>query len=278
MPIDHAFPIKGHGTVVTGTILRGHLRIDDLMEIVPLGRTGKVRSIQTFSKNRTESSAGDRVGVNLPDIDHTQITRGDYLCTPGTITQSSSMFIHIKINPLYKGRVTKRMIVTAAIGMPIANAQILPYEISGSSKIVLDFVRSDEFDAALLLQKPIAIDSDAKILLLRTDLPPSQMRIIGSGSIIEVVSGIKLNRKKTRIGRVQRIRENDSLVEGLASNKRVAESLTGVNVYTEDNIKGVVKAPFGTRGVVSVIFDAPVIENASVYYETLVEEEYNFGR
>ncbi|TFG27281.1 selenocysteine-specific translation elongation factor, partial [Candidatus Thorarchaeota archaeon] len=127
MPIDHAFPIKGHGTVVTGTILRGQLKTDELVEIVPLGQKGKVRSIQTFSQSRSAASAGDRVGINLPEIDHTQISRGDYLCAPGSISKSDKMYIHVKTNPLYKAKITKRMILNAAIGMPMVNARIIPY-------------------------------------------------------------------------------------------------------------------------------------------------------
>ncbi|TFG26856.1 selenocysteine-specific translation elongation factor [Candidatus Thorarchaeota archaeon] len=277
MPIDHAFPIKGHGTVVTGTILKGRLETDELVEIAPLGRRGKIRSIQTFSQARREASAGDRVGINLPEIDHAQITRGDYLCTPGSISQSDNLFIHVNTNPLYKGRITKRMILNAAIGMPMVNAQIIPYVTSNSSKIVLDSVQSEEFDAALLLQRPIAIDAGAKVLLLRTDLPPSHMRIIGSALILDTASKIKLSRKKTRVGKIQRVRETDILVEGLASSKRVAESLTAVNVFSESGIRGTVRTTFGTRGVVSVVFEAPVSENEPVYYERLVEEEYSYG-
>ena len=277
VPIDHAFPIKGHGTVVTGTILRGSLRIDDIVEIAPLGKRVKTRSIQTFSQARQEAMAGDRVGINLPELDHTQITRGDYVCTPGSIVKSNSLFIHVRKNPLYKANITKKMIVNAAIGMPMVISQIVPYTTIAEKKIVLDSAATNEFDAGLSLQRPTAIDTTSKILLLRTDLPPSQMRIIGSASILEVSDRIHLNRKKRRVGKVQRLRENDVLVEGLASSKRVAESLAGMNVYTANNIQGMINTPFGTRGVVSVTFNAPVGENEQVYYERLTEEEYHFG-
>ena len=278
VPIDHAFPIKGHGTVVTGTILQGSLKIEDLVEVVPLDKKAKIRAIQTFGQDRLEASAGDRVGINLPELDHSQITRGDYICTPGSVKKSDCLFIHVRKNPLYKGSITKKMIVSAAIGMPMVIAQIVPYTHEIEHKIVLDSVTTDEFDAGLFLQKPTAIDPASKILLLRTDLPPSQMRIIGSASILEVSDRIHIQRRKQRMGKVQRLRENDVLVEGLASNKRTAESLTGVNVYTENNVQGTIHAPFGTRGVVSVTFKTPVSENERVYYEWLVEEEYRFGR
>lgn len=277
MPIDHAFSVKGHGTVVTGTILRGHLSTNDLVEFAPIGITSKVRSIQTFGSNRLEASAGDRVGVNVPEIDHTQIARGDYLGTPKTIPISDAVLIHTKINPLYQGRITKKMVISVAIGMPMTTAQIIPFEVHNGLRVILDDVKAREFEAALALQRPIAIDANAIVLLLRTDLPPTQMRIIGSGRISEINEKIILNKRKIRVGKVQRIRDDDVLVEGLASSKSVAESIVGAQVSSISGAGGIIRSPFGTRGVVSVSFDTDIRKDDEVHYERLVEEEYNFG-
>jgi len=276
MPIDHAFSVKGHGTVVTGTILRGHLSTGDSVEFVPTGQTSKIRSIQTFGTSRPEASAGDRVGVNSPEIEPDQITRGDYLASPDSMQISDAVLIRANTNPLYKGRITQRMVISAAIGMPMITAQIIPFEILDGKKIVLDDVKMGPFDAALVFQRPIAIDEGGKVLLLRTDLLPSQMRIIGSGSITEITEKIILNKRKVREGQVQRIRDDDVLVEGLASSKDVAESIVGSQV-TSSGVVGIIRAPFGTRGVVSVDFDSDVKQNDDVQYERLVEEEYSFG-
>ncbi|TFG98194.1 selenocysteine-specific translation elongation factor [Candidatus Thorarchaeota archaeon] len=277
MPIDHAFSVKGHGTVVTGTILRGHLSINDSIEFSPAGLRSKVRSIQTFGANRTKASAGDRVGVNSPDIDPEQITRGDYLASPNSIPTSDVVLVHGQTNPLYKERITQKMVISAAIGMPMVTAQIIPFEVRDGLRIVVDDIRMGTFDAALVLQRPIAIDAGAKVLLLRTDLPPSQMRIIGSGCITEVAEKIILNKRKIREGKVQRIRDGDVLVEGLASSKSVAESIVGKHVTTPSGAVGIIRDSFGTRGVISVEFDNRVKQDEVVQYERLVEEEYSFG-
>ncbi len=277
MPIDHAFSVKGHGTVVTGTILRGHLSTNDPVEFFPMGLTSKVRSIQTFGSSRLEASAGNRVGVNTPEIDPTQITRGDYLGTPKTIPISDAVLIHTKINPLYQGRITKNMVISVAIGMPMTTAQIFPFEVQNGQRVVLDDIKAREFEAALVLQRPIAIDTNAIVLLLRTDLPPTQMRIIGSGRISKIKEKIILNKKKIRVGKVQRIRDDDVLVEGLASSKSVAESIIEARVSSVSGAVGIIRSPFGTRGVVSVSFDADVKKDDEVRYERLVEEEYSFG-
>lgn len=277
MPIDHAFSVKGHGTVVTGTILRGHLSTNDPVEFSPTGLTSKVRSIQTFGSSRLEASAGDRVGVNISEIDPTQITRGDYLGTPKTIPISDAVLIHTIINPLYQGRITKKMVISVAIGMPMTTAQIIPFEVQNGLRVVLDDVKVREFEAALVLQRPIAIDPSAIVLLLRTDLPPTQMRIIGSGRISEIKEEIVLNKRKIRVGKVHRIRDDDVLVEGLASSKSVAESIIDAQVSSVSGAVGIIRFPFGTRGVVSVSFDTDIGKDDEVHYERLVEEEYSFG-
>jgi hypothetical protein len=103
------------------------------------------------------------------------------------------------------------------------------------------------------------------------------MRIIGSCTILEIPERILLHQRKTRVGNVQRVREGDVLVEGLASSKKVAESLVGLNVRTSSGVEGIIKASFGTRGVVSVEFEVPIEENKDILYERFVEEEYTFG-
>ncbi len=277
MPIDHAFSVKGHGTVVTGTILRGHLSTNDPVEFSPTGLTSKVRSIQTFGSSRLEASGGDRVGVNISEIDPIQISRGDYLGTPKTIPISDAVLINTKINPLYHGRITKKMVISVAIGMPMTTAQIIPFDVQNGQRVVLDEVKAREFEAALVLQRPIAIDASAIVLLLRTDLPPTEMRIIGSGRISEIKEKIILNKRKIRVGKVQRIRDDDVLVEGLASSKSVAETIIEARVSSVSGAVGIIRSPFGTRGVVSVSFDTDIRKDDEVHYERLVEEEYSFG-
>ena len=278
LPIDHAFPIKGHGTVVTGTIQKGSIRIGETVELTPLGKTSRIRSIQTFGEEREKASAGDRVGVNVPEIDDNEIARGDYLCKPGSMSPANGFIAQLKTNPLYKGRITKGMTVSVSAGMPAVTGQILPFIVTTDARVVQEMTETKEFNAAFLLQKPIALSIGTKVLLLRTDLPPTQMRIIGSGEVVEIPKKIILSRPRVRTGKVQRIRERDVLVEGLASSKEVAERLVGSDARTAGGVVGVIRQPFGTRGVVVVEFDGPVKESETVNYQRLTEEEYSFGR
>jgi selenocysteine-specific elongation factor len=278
IPIDHAFPIKGHGTVVTGTIQRGRIEVGETMEIAPLGKRSRIRSIQTFGEERQVASAGDRVGINIPEIDDTEITRGDYLCTPGSMISAKGVIARLEVNPLYKGRITKQMTVSVSIGMAAVTGQVLPFTMTNETRVIQDVTKTMDFYAALLLQKPIALTNGTKVLLLRTDLPPTQMRIIGSGEVVEIPDRIVLSRPRERTGKVQRIRNHDVLVEGLASSKEVAERLVGSNVRTNSGVEGVIRQTFGTRGVVAIEFESPVNDSEIVRYQRLTEEEYKFGQ
>jgi selenocysteine-specific elongation factor len=275
LPIDHAFPVKGHGTVVTGTILQGKVTVGDSVEVSPLAKTSRVRSIQTFGEERDTASAGDRVGINIPDIDDSEITRGDYLNTPGSMKSSSGFIAQILTNPLYSGRITKRMVVSVSVGMPSVTGQVFPVD---EDRIVLNESSSKSFPAAILLQKPVALRTGTRVLLHRTDLAPTQMRIVGAGEVVEIPERVILLRPRIRTGKVHRIREKDILVEGLASSKEIAERLVNAPVQSKSGVVGIIRQPFGTRGVVIVDFEDSVADNEDVYYQRLTEEEYHFGR
>jgi hypothetical protein len=104
------------------------------------------------------------------------------------------------------------------------------------------------------------------------------MRIIGSGEVVEIPGKIVLSRPRVRAGKVKRIRDSDVLVEGLASSKEVAEGLVDSAVSSSSGVVGVIRQPFGTRGVVAVEFEGPVKESETVNYQRLTEEEYSFGQ
>jgi selenocysteine-specific elongation factor len=279
MPIDHAFPIKGHGTVVTGTILRGQVSVGDTIQVMPQGTMAKIRSLQTFGDERRTAKAGDRVGANIPDLDDRTISRGDYVCAPDSMVRTTGVIARIRINPLYRGRVTSRMVLNATVGMPNIISEIIPFETENDIRIAVSDIGTDEFDAAILFKRRIGAELGLRLLLMRTDLPPTTMRIIGAGEVMEIPTEIRLFKKKVRVGRVSRIREADVLVEGLASKKEIADSLKGVSIKTRNGVKGMIEQPFGTRGVVSATFDNPVEEGEDIIYERLGKEEvYRFGQ
>src|SRR6266568_919778 len=84
MPIEDVFGIKGRGTVVTGRIERGKVRIGDEIEIVGFGTSRKtvVTGVEMFQKTLTEGEAGDNVGCLLRGVERDQVERGQVLAKP----------------------------------------------------------------------------------------------------------------------------------------------------------------------------------------------------
>ncbi|HET7340251.1 MAG TPA: selenocysteine-specific translation elongation factor [Methylomirabilota bacterium] len=88
LPIDRVFTIKGFGTVVTGTLMAGRLRVDDRVEIFPAALQAKVRGLQTHGQPVTEASAGQRTAVNLQSVERAAVERGNVLGLAGTLVPS----------------------------------------------------------------------------------------------------------------------------------------------------------------------------------------------
>lgn len=88
MPVEDVFSIKGRGTVGTGRIERGKIRIGQEVEIVGLDETRKttVTGVEMFNKTLEEGMAGDNVGLLLRGVEKTDLQRGQVLAKPGSIT------------------------------------------------------------------------------------------------------------------------------------------------------------------------------------------------
>jgi len=88
MPIEDVFSIKGRGTVVTGRVEQGKIKVNEEVEIVGLKKTRKtvVTGLEMFRKTLDEGLAGDNIGVLLRGIEKNEVERGMVLAKPGTIT------------------------------------------------------------------------------------------------------------------------------------------------------------------------------------------------
>ncbi|MEI6450066.1 MAG: selenocysteine-specific translation elongation factor, partial [Actinomycetes bacterium] len=82
LPVDRVFPLKGIGTVVTGTLWRGEIHAGDALVVEPGGRRTVVRSVQVHDHEATVVRAGSRVGVNLRGLDRGAVERGSWLVSP----------------------------------------------------------------------------------------------------------------------------------------------------------------------------------------------------
>ncbi|MDY3129900.1 MAG: selenocysteine-specific translation elongation factor [Berryella intestinalis] len=85
MPVDRVFTVKGAGTVVTGTLWSGSVKVGDELQVLPSKAISRVRSIQHHDQAASEASPGERTALNLSSFTVDNVRPGDFLVTPGSI-------------------------------------------------------------------------------------------------------------------------------------------------------------------------------------------------
>ena len=96
-PIDRVFTIKGHGTIVTGTLVSGKINIEDKLTIYPEKKEVRVRSLEVHNSEAKTAYPGQRVGINLSGIDKDEINRGDVLATPESLINTEFLDGRLKV-------------------------------------------------------------------------------------------------------------------------------------------------------------------------------------
>jgi selenocysteine-specific elongation factor len=99
LPIDRAFPIKGFGTVVTGTLISGSVAAEDEVELFPGSRRLRVRGVQSGGKSVERAIAGQRTAVNLAGIEHAEVRRGMALVSPGHFRATRRLDVRLTLLP-----------------------------------------------------------------------------------------------------------------------------------------------------------------------------------
>jgi elongation factor Tu len=141
MPIEDIFSIEGRGTVVTGRIERGEIKLNDEVEIVGLRPTAKsvVTGIEMFNKQLDSGMAGDNAGLLLRGTKKEDVERGQVLAKPGTVTPHSEFEAEVIIlskeeggrhTPFFKGYKPQFYIrttdVTGEIELPAGTEMVMP--------------------------------------------------------------------------------------------------------------------------------------------------------
>jgi len=141
MPVEDVFSIKGRGTVATGRVERGKVRVNEELEIVGLKETRKVvcTGVEMFRKILDEGIAGDNIGVLLRGVDREEIERGQVLAAPKSITPHTKFECEVYVlrkeeggrhTPFFKGYrpqfYIRTMDVTGAVELPEGVEMVMP--------------------------------------------------------------------------------------------------------------------------------------------------------
>ena len=181
MPVEDVFTITGRGTVVTGRVERGTLKLNDEVEIVGLKDTKKVvvTGIEMFRKQLDYAESGDNAGVLLRGVSRDDVERGQVLAKPGTVTPHTKFKAQVYVlskeeggrhtpffsnyRPQFYFRTTD---VTGVIELPAGVEMVMP---------------GDNIEMTVELISPIAIEAGTKFSIREGG------RTVGSGNISEIV-------------------------------------------------------------------------------------------
>lgn len=182
MPVEDVFSIKGRGTVVTGKIEQGIIKIGDEIEIVGVRDTRKtiVTGVEMFHKQLDQGQAGDNAGLLLRGIERTDVERGQVLAKPGSIKPHTKFEAEVYVltkdeggrhTPFFKGykpqfyfRTTD---VTGAIELPEGVEMVMP---------------GDNIQMTIELGAPIAMDQGLRFAIREGG------RTVGSGVVAKVIA------------------------------------------------------------------------------------------
>ena len=108
LPIDRVFSLSGFGTIITGTLLAGTITKEDTLQIYPLGKECKIRSIQVHGQDVEKCYAGQRVAINLSNIKKSEIRRGCVLAPANNMKNSTLLDVRMNIIPSSKRVLTNQ--------------------------------------------------------------------------------------------------------------------------------------------------------------------------
>jgi len=96
LPIDRVFTVKGFGTIVTGTVLGGEVKVGDELTVIPTGLATRVRGIEVHGGAVDNAIAGHRAALNLGNVAVAEIARGDLLAHPGRVAASHILDVELR--------------------------------------------------------------------------------------------------------------------------------------------------------------------------------------
>lgn len=187
LPVDRVFSMKGFGTVITGSLLSGQVKVGETIMIYPSLITSKVRGIQVHNQSIETAQAGQRTAVNFQGLEKASINRGEILAFPGTLRPSYMIDIALDFLASNKKPIKNRTLVRFHTG----TSEIL------GNLILLDREElnpGDKIVGQLHLESPVALVKDDRFVIRSY----SPVRTIGGGKVLNPIP-VKHKRFKAEI-------------------------------------------------------------------------------
>ncbi len=180
LPVDRAFTLSGFGTIITGTLVSGTISREDTLQMYPVGKECKIRSIQVHGQDKEECYAGQRVAINLSNVKKREIKRGCVLAPKNSMKNTDLLDVKLQI---------------LESSMRVLTNHMRLHFFTGTSEVLCRAVLLDQEEIGpgesgyvqLRLEEEVAVRRGDKFVVRFY----SPMETIGGGVVLEPNPGVK---------------------------------------------------------------------------------------
>ncbi|CAF3418899.1 unnamed protein product [Rotaria socialis] len=285
--VDHCFSIRGQGTVMTGTVLSGSVRINDSIEIVSLKEVRKVKSMQMFRKPIDRAIQGDRIGLCVTQFDPDKLERG-IVSTPGVIKIFHGLIIRVNKVKHFKHDIESRTKFHITCGHATVMGKIVLFIDHSTEQNNNDdqfnygkeYEATDQYSsedssenkhiyALIELESPIACQLQSIMIgsRLDTDIHANTCRLAFYGHVLdgfidtdylnkELPSKLRVYKRKEKVGFIDRVVDDQTII-----GKDLFQKETNINTFVNFKVEltpkgeqGFIESSFGQSGKFKVRF------------------------
>ncbi|MCJ7829902.1 MAG: selenocysteine-specific translation elongation factor, partial [Desulfobacterales bacterium] len=198
LPVDRVFTMKGFGTVITGTLISGRVRVGDTITVYPSGKTSKVRGVLVHNQSVEAAEAGMRTAINFQGLDKSTVNRGEVVALPGTLKPSYMLDLSLHF--------------LASNPKPAKNRQRVRFH-AGTSEILGNLILLDREELQPGERAVVQVRLDAPATCVRDDRyvirSYSPVRTIGGGWVLNPIPPKHKRLKPETVEGLSRLAEQD---------------------------------------------------------------------
>ena len=199
--VDRVFSMKGYGTVVTGTVNSGSLKIGDTVELLPGSVKSKVRGLQSHGEEVQQVETGDRAAINLQGVEIKQIERGSQIAEIGYLQSLNQMGVTL----LLLGSAQKPITQNQRIRIHLGTQEVMARVALADGKTLQP---GDDCPALLRLEQPMVAARGDKFIIRSF----SPVITIGGGEVMEVLIEEKWKIVKEKLQNLYESPKSDQLI------------------------------------------------------------------
>ena len=261
LPVDRSFSMKGFGTVVTGTLVSGSVKIGDEVELLPGADRLRVRGLQTGGKSVEQAMAGQRTAINLAGIDHHAVKRGMCVTQPGKFRTTRRIDAEFLLLPGAR-RLKNRERVHFHASTTETIAEVLLYGMKelapGASAL-----------AHLRLQDEVVVAAGERFIVRQF----SPVTTIGGGVVVDPLARRPLSKDTGRVKFLETLREgsHETALDGMVERAPMGLRFEEIGAHTgweEPEVLQAVRQLSAAGSVKAIGEDRPVLVTASRFEET----------